>query len=94
MIANTYHNDIRAHVDLLVRRGRTDQVIIWRVESDEVHDPTLIAHRVYGNRDYADIVMLCAGTNRISEPLPSRDIYLPLPRDLMQIRKVHIQTGR
>ena len=89
MISNSYHNAIRAHIDLLVRRGRTDQVIVWRVGSDEIHDPTLIAHRVYGNRDFADIIMLCAGTNRISEPLPEKNMYLPLPRDLVQIRKRH-----
>lgn len=90
MIRNTYLNAIRSEVDLLVRRGRTDQVIVWRVGDDEIHDATLIAWRVYGNRDYADVVMVCAGTNRISDPLPSRDIYLPKPQHLIQIRKRHM----
>ena len=89
MISNSYHNAIRAHVDLLVRRERIDKLVVWLVGSDEKYDPTLIAHRVYGNRDFADIIMLCAGTNRISDPLPEKNIYLPLPRDLVQIRKRH-----
>ncbi|MDO5770074.1 MAG: hypothetical protein Q4P13_11260 [Psychrobacter sp.] len=87
MIRNNYLNAIRADVDLLVRRGRMDQVIVWHVGSDEKHDPTLIAWRAYSNRDYADVVMVCAGTNSISEPLPESDIYLPTVQSLMRIRK-------
>lgn len=87
MLNNTYLNAVRSHVDLLVRRGRTDKLIVWDVGADEVHDPTLIAYRVYGNRDDADIVMLCAGTNRIGEALPSKRIYLPLPASLAQLKR-------
>ena len=90
---NTYHNDVRSQIDLLVRRARTDKLIVWNVGADEVHDPTLIAYRVYGNRDDADIVMLCAGTNRIGEALPRRTIYLPLPASLMQIKRSYAKNG-
>lgn len=88
---NNYLNAIRDHVNLLLRRGRTDQLIVWRVGSDEIHDPTLLARRAYGNPDYADVVMVCAGTNRISEPLPDRVIYLPQGRRVMQIRQSFLQ---
>ncbi len=89
MIKNTYHNAIRSHVDLLLRRGRLDKLIKWQVGSDEIYDPTLIAYRAYGKRDYADIVITCAGTNRIGEPLPQKMIFLPLATSVMAIRRQH-----
>ena len=90
---NIYLNAVRLHTDLLIRRGRTDKLIVWDVGADEVHDPTLIAYRAYGNRDDADIVMLCAGTNRIGETLPSNRIYLPLPASLAQMKRAHASSG-
>lgn len=90
---NIYHNAVRTHVDLLVRRARTDKLIVWDVGADEVHDPTLIAHRAYGSRDDADVVMLCAGTNRIGESLPNKRIYLPLPASLAQIKRTYAISG-
>ena len=89
MIANTYLNAVRAHVDLLVRRGRYDMLVAHDVGTDETRDATLAAYRVYGSRDDADIIMLCAGTNRVGEPLPNRRIYLPLPINLVQIKRAH-----
>jgi len=94
MLTNSYLNAIRNHVDVLKRRGRIDKLIVWEVTNDEVYDPTLIAMRVYGNRDDVDVIMLCAGTNRIGEAIPKRDIYLPLPISLMQIKNSHNRQGR
>lgn len=93
MISNIYLNAVRTHVDLLVRRARNDKLIVWDVGRDETHDPTLIAYRAYGNRDDADIVMLCAGTNRIGEALPNKRIYLPLPASLAQIKRAQASSG-
>lgn len=90
MLTNIYLNAVRSHVDLLVRRSRTDKLIVWDVGVDETHDPTLIAHRIYSNRDDADVVMVCAGTNRIGEALPNRRIYLPLPVSLAQLKREHL----
>ncbi|WP_010197079.1 hypothetical protein [Psychrobacter sp. PAMC 21119] len=87
---NIYLNAVRTHVDLLYRRGRTDKLIVWDVGTDETHDPTLIAYRVYGNRDDADVVMVCAGTNRIGEALPNRRIYLPMLASLTELKRSHI----
>ena len=92
MLTNIYLNAVRSHVDLLVRRGRTDKLIIWDVGHDKIHDPTLIAYRAYGNRDNADVVMLCAGTNRVGEALPNRRIYLPLPASLAQIKRTYASS--
>ncbi|WP_440464346.1 hypothetical protein [Psychrobacter sp. ASPA161_6] len=93
MLNNIYLNTVRSHVDLLVRRARNDKLIVWDVGRDETHDPTLIAYRAYGNRDDADIVMLCAGTNRIGEALPNKRIYLPLPASLAQIKRTYTNSG-
>mgnify|MGYP006885965072 CR=1 FL=1 len=87
---NIYLNAVRTQVDLLVRRARTDKLIVWDIGTDEVHDPTLIAYRVYNNRDDADIIMMCAGTNRIGEPLPNRRIYLPLPINLAELKRQYL----
>lgn len=90
---NIYLNAVRTHVDLLVRRSRTDKLIVWDIGTDEVHDPSLIAHRVYGDRDNADVIMLCAGTNRIGEPLPRRTIFLPMPASLAQLKRDQLNKG-
>lgn len=90
---NIYLNAVRTHVDLLVRRARTDSLIVWDVGSDEEHDPTLVAQRIYGNRDDVDVVILCAGTNRIGEPLPRRTIFLPLPASLASLKREHLDKG-
>ena len=86
-MSNNYQNAIRDHVDLLVRRGRTDALIVWNVGLDEKHDPTLIAHRAYNDRTLASIVMTCAGTNRIGELLPVKTIYLPKAQDVHRIKR-------
>lgn len=89
---NTYLNAVRTHVDLLVRRARTDKLIAWDIGYDEVHDPSLVSYRVYGNRDDADVVMLCAGTNRIGEPLPRRIIYLPASASLAALKREQLNN--
>ncbi|WP_352309072.1 hypothetical protein [Psychrobacter sp. W2-37-MNA-CIBAN-0211] len=90
MITNIYLNAVRTHVDLLVRRGRIDKLIVWDVGTDEVNDPTLISHRAYGNRDDVAVVMLCAGTNRIGEALPRKIIYLPVQASLAGLKREHL----
>lgn len=89
---NIYLNAVRTHVDLLVRRSRTDKLIVWDIGTDEVHDPTLIAHRIYGNRDDADVIMICAGTNRIGESLQRRTIFLPAPASLTSLKREHLNN--
>lgn len=90
---NIYLNAVRTHVDLLVRRKRSDKLIVWEIGTDEVNDPTLIAYRAYGDRDDVSVVMLCAGTNRIGEALPRRTIYLPLAANLASLKREHLAQG-
>ena len=89
---NIYLNAVRSHVDLLVRRSRSDKLVVWSVGTDEINDPTLIAYRIYGDRDDANVVMVCAGTNRIGEPLPNRTIFLPLPASLAELKREYLST--
>ena len=90
---NTYHNAIRDLVALSTKKGQTWQVIRYQVGRDEIHDPTLIAYRVYGNRDDSDVIMVCAGTNTIWQPLPEREILLPTPTQLFALKKLHAVFG-
>ena len=90
MNQNIYLNAVRAHVDTLYRRGRTDSLVYHDVGADEQTDPTLVAVRVYGRRDDVDVIMLCAGTNRIGEPLPLKRIHLPTPASLMQLKRDYL----
>ncbi len=84
-----YHNQVRQLVDQAIRRGQTGELIRHQIGIDERHDPTLVAMRVYGNRQDYDVVMLMAGTNAIWEPLPIKVIYLPTPLQLMILKKRH-----
>lgn len=90
MLTNIYLNAVRSHVDTLYRRGRIDSLVYHDIGADEQTDPTLVAHRVYGRRDDVDVVMLCAGTNRIGEQLPLGRIYLPNAAILMQLKRQYL----
>ena len=83
MKKNTYHNAIRD----LVNRGNRAKVIRHQIGSDEIQDPSLVALRVYGNRSDYDVIMVCAGTNAVWEPLPDREILLPSRLQLVAIKK-------
>ena len=94
MKLNLYHNAIRDLVNLMISKGKTGQVIKHSIGADEINDPTLIAQRVYGNRYDYDVVIICAGTNAIWQPLPQTDIYLPTPTQLFALKKKYnIFTG-
>lgn len=86
---NIYHNAIRDLVDLSSRKGKTGQYVRYEIGADEVNDPTLVAYRVYGNRDDYDVVMVCAGTNAIWQPLPQREIILPTPMQLIALKRTY-----
>lgn len=90
---NTYHNAIRDLVALALQKGKQGQVICHQIGLDEIHDPSLVAYRVYKNRADYDVVMVCAGTNAIWQPLPEREIYLPTPMQLMALKKQYRAWG-
>lgn len=88
---NTYHNAIRDLVATAIRKGKTGTIVRHYVGVDEVYDPTLIAFRVYNNWQDADVIMICAGTNAIWQPLPERVIFLPTPMQLFVLKKKYNQ---
>ncbi|WP_019520455.1 hypothetical protein [Faucicola boevrei] len=93
MNTNHYHNAIRDLVTLMINKGKTGQIIKHAIGPDEIHDPTLVSLRVYGNRHDYDVVMVCAGTNSIWQALPEREIYLPTKAQLFRLKKKYRQFG-
>lgn len=87
MQLNLYHNAIRDLVNLMISKGKTGQIVKHSIGRDEIHDPTLVSLRVYGNRHDYDVVMVCAGTNSIWQALPEREIYLPTKAQLFMLKK-------
>ena len=84
-----YHNAIRDLVDLSSRKGKTGQCVRYEIGTDEINDPTLVAYRVYGNRDDYDVIMVCAGTNTIYQPLPQQEIVLPTRMQLIALKRAY-----
>jgi hypothetical protein len=82
---NEYLNAIRDLINLLKSKGRTGQYLRWNIMPDESNDATLVSYRAYGSREYANVVMIAAGTNSIADILPNEVIIMPT---LMQIRQI------
>lgn len=87
MKLNLYHNAIRDLVNLMISKGKTGQIIKHAIGPDEIHDPTLVSLRVYGNRHDYDVVMVCAGTNSIWQELPQIPLFLPTKAQLFMLKK-------
>lgn len=86
---NEYLNAIRDLIVLLKNKGKTGQFLRWVVMPDEVYDATLISYRAYGSREFANVVMIAAGTNSIAEPLPAEEIILPTAMQIRQIQAIY-----
>ncbi len=86
---NSYLNAIRQATDAARRRGILASCIVWQVGEDECRDPTLISQRVYGSRQYADVVMQAAGVSGIWEALPLKEIVLPTLSTVLQLRQYY-----
>ena len=84
---NEYRNAIRDLIERLKRQGDIRNVILWQVQDDEVHDPTLLSLRAFGSRGYADEVLIACGASGIWEALPKQKILLPKPLFIHQVRK-------
>lgn len=87
MSQNAYRNAIRELIELLKKRGTSQQMIVWQIRADEAVDPTLISLRAYGTREHADVVMVAAGVSGIWERLPETEIVLPLLIQIRQLRR-------
>ena len=84
---NEYLNAVRDLVFNLNRQGVVQNVLVWQVQQDEANDPTLLSFRAYGNRNYTDVVLVCAGVSGIWERLPERVILLPRLPFIRNLRK-------
>lgn len=84
---NAYRNAIRDTIELLKARATSSQMIVWQIGADEQFDPTLVSLRVYGSRDYADVVMVACGTNGIWERLPMIEVVMPKLAQVLHLRR-------
>lgn len=84
---NEYHNAIRAHIDLIKRRGKQHELRHYQVQEDETGDASLVSYRVYGSRDYADVIRVACGVSYVHEMLPVKAIYLPTLASIRAIKK-------
>lgn len=61
--------------------------IFHEVRPDEVWDPTLIAARVYGDRQEFLAVMAAAGMDTVDTAMKQRQIILPSAAELYRIKR-------
>lgn len=90
----SYHNHIRRLIDAAKKRGKSAEMLRHQIGVDEIHDPTLVSLRVYGNRHDYDVVMIAAGTSAIWQPLPQSLIYLPTAKQLLLLKKRYQHWGQ
>lgn len=87
MNINAYHNALRDQIELLKRRGKSNQLILHQVMPDETLDHTIISERTYKTRDWGDVVRIASGVNASWEPLPEIEIFLPTFLMVKQLRQ-------
>lgn len=63
-----------------------EPAIRYFTKPDERWDLTLVAERVYGDREEYLAVMAAAGLDRLDQELTEREIVLPLPERLALIK--------
>ncbi|MDO4440587.1 MAG: hypothetical protein Q4B81_00205 [Moraxella sp.] len=90
---NNYHNQVRRLIDLAKKRGQSGELIAHQIGRDEVHDPTLVAMRIYGSRHDCDVVMIACGTSAIWQPLPQKVVHLPTPTQLLVLKRRYKKGG-
>lgn len=83
---NHYYNAIR---DALAKAKRAGQAQIYEIGFDEQFDPSLVAYRIYKNRDDADVIIVSVGNDAIWQALPIGQAQFLYPRQLMEIKKKH-----
>lgn len=82
--ANAFYREIRKFSD---RTKQSDIAVFYQVKIDETWDPTLVAERVYGNRNEFLVIMAAAGLDRVDKPLTQRLLKLPNEVQLQEIKR-------
>lgn len=84
---NHYYNAIRY---ALAKAKKAGQVQIYEIGLDEQFDPSLVAYRVYKNRDDAEVIMVSVGNNAIWQALPLGQAQFLYPSQLRAIKNEYL----
>ena len=87
-----YRNAIRDHINRFIEQGKLNQLIVWDIQYDEAQDPTLLSLRIYGSRQYTEVIQVACGTSGIWEKLPINRIAVPLIADVLRFRREYLGT--
>lgn len=87
---NEYRNAVRDHIARMIKQGKLNQLIVWDVQADEAQDPTLLSSRIYGSRQYTDVIQVACGTSGIWEKLPMKRIAVPRIADVLRLRREYL----
>jgi hypothetical protein len=74
--------------DFAERQPAWAECIIYMTLPDERWDMTLVSQRVYGNRDEFLTVMAAAGLDSVEQQLTERELVLPTPRQLVELKRL------
>lgn len=89
---NEYHNAIRTHIENEKHRAiLTDELLLYETERDEQYDHTLVSQRIYGTRQYHDVVRVCLGLSFPHEPVPAGIYFFPTLKALLRLKAKHLK---
>ena len=90
---NEYHNAIRTLVETEKDRAiLSDSLILYQTESDEMYDHTLVSQRIYGTRQYHDVVRVCLGLSFPHEPIPQGLYFFPTLGALLKLKHKYLDN--
>lgn len=85
---NEYHNAIRSHVEREQKQAiLSHSLLLYQTQADEKYDHTLVSLRIYGSRNYHDVVRVCLGLSSPFEPVPLGMFYFPTLHKLLALKK-------
>lgn len=84
---NEYRIAIRKLLETSKRRGQQYNLRYYQIQTDELNDPSLVSLRLYGTRNYSDVVLVACGMSYAHELLPLRAFYFPTMQNLLQLQK-------
>lgn len=83
-------NAVRRFVEQEQKRSLiSHKLIAHEVGQDESLDHTLLSQRLYGKREYSQVVAVCCGVSFAFEPIPCRIYYFPTLTELLKIKKAY-----
>lgn len=82
--AKNFYRAVRLFAE---RTKRWQMANVYEVKPDERFDITLVAERVYGDRNETLAVMAAAGMDSVNQPLSQKTLVLPTSSQLAAIKR-------